>query len=170
MSRLTSIFINFAIVFLLGYFWIFPQYQDLQEVNAELRNKRAELQQKEDYFSKIEKAAQALERYKTELSKIDSALPSEPSLSSILNIVERSATENGLILRDVGDFKVADFERESREIRLEIGLVGAYPALKNFLSALERNSRLIIAENIIFSTPKPTEPFIFNLIVKTYSY
>lgn len=170
MSRLTSIFINFVIVFLLGYFWIFPQYQALQGVNADFRNKRSELQQKEDYFSKIEKASQALEEYKTELSKIDSALPSEPSLSSILNIAERSATENGLILRDVGDFKVADFERELKEIRLEIGFVGAYPALKNFLSALERNSRLIIAEKITFTTPKLNEPFIFNLVIKTYSY
>lgn len=169
-SRFTSIFINFGLIFLLGYFWIFPQYKSFQEVNTQLQNKRIELRDKEEYFSKIEMAKAALEEYKGELSKIDSALPSEPFLSSVLNVLEKTSIENGLVLSQIGFSKVLDSSRALKEIRLEIGVTGSYPAFKNFLSTLENNSRLIEVENISFSTPKEKEPFTFDLDIKTYSY
>lgn len=170
MGRLTSILINFGIVFLIGYFWIFPQYQAFQEVNSVLRNKKIELQRKEEYFSKIKMADEALQQYKEQLSKIDVALPSEPSLPSLLSILEKSGTENGLILKQVGSFKVTDLQRSLKEIHLEVGLMGSYPALKNFLSSLERNARLIEVDKISFSLPRENEPFTFDLDIKTYSY
>lgn len=170
MTKLVSILINFGILFLLGYFWILPQYQTLQGVNFELESRRIELQNKEEYFSKIEAAQTALGQYIEGLSKIDSAIPSEPFLSSVLNITERAGTENGLVLGEIGKFETTDFERLLKETTLEVEMVGNYPALKNFLSALEKSSRLIIVENVTFSTPKEKEPFAFTLKVKTYSY
>jgi Tfp pilus assembly protein PilO len=170
MNRSFSIIINFLIILIVSYYWIFPQYKEVRGVSQELNNKRNELKQKEDYFSKIEKTIEALEAYERELTKIQAALPKEPFLPSLLNIIERTATENGLLIKELGEFKINDFDRSLKEINLKIAMVGSYPALKNFLSALERNARFIKVTNISFTTPKEKEPFNFSLEIKAYSY
>jgi len=173
MSRQTTILINLLAVFLIGFFLVWPQYQNLRRLNIEIQTKRTELQYKEEYFSNIKTISEELKKYETELSKIDSALPSGPSLPSLFNFLEKTSSQNGLIFKYVGTFSVTPLEANSgiKGIYLNIAVAGSYPAFKNFLASLEKTARLIEVDNISFSTPqKAEEPFSFNLKIKAYSY
>jgi len=172
MSRTTAILISLLGVFIIGFFLIFPQYQNLKETNLKIQEKRTELQYKEEYFSNLKKISEELKNYELELSKIDSALPSDPSLPSLFNFLEKASSQNGLILKYVGSFSVTPSEKkpEIKEIDLNITVAGSYPAFKNFLSTLEKIARFVEVENVAFSFPKEEEPFSFNLKIKAYSY
>ena len=173
MSRITTIFISLLVVFLLGFFYAWPQYHRVIGLTADLQERKIELELKKDYFTSVEKAAQELEQYKEEVVKIDSAIPTKSSLPSLFNFVGTTASQNGLILAKIGKFSVSPSrEREGiKDIFLEVTLAGSYSSFKNFLAALEKTSRIIKAENIIFKAPKPEEDsFSFDLKLKAYSY
>ena len=179
MSRPTTILISLCGVFLIGFFWLSPQYQNLKNLNLKIGEKKAELQHKEEYYSNLKKISEESKNYESELSKIDSALPLDPSLPSLFNFLEKTAAQNGLILKNFGTFSVTPSATPSEEqpeiteiksIYLDITVAGSYPALKNFLSALEKTARFVEAENISFSSPKEKEPFSFNLTIKAHSY
>lgn len=173
MSRITTISICLLIVFVVGFFLVWPQYQNFRELTAEVRARKTELQYKEEYFSNLRKISEELKNYELEISKIDSALPSDPFLPSLFNFLTKTAAQNGLILKDIGKFSVTSSREkpEIKEIYLEIIVTGSYPAFKNFLSALEKTARFVEVENIAFSFPKlEEEMFSFNLKIKAYSY
>ena len=174
MPRITTISISILIVFVVGFFFTWPQYQNLRNITAEVREKKVELQYKEEYFSNLRKTSEELKNYESEISKIDSVLPSGLFLPSLFNFLDKTASQNGLILKQVGKFSVISSKEKPeriKEIHLEITISGSYPAFKNFLSALEKTARFVEAENIVFSFPKSEEEhFSFDLKIKAYSY
>lgn len=183
MNKQIVIFISLLTILSLGIFLIWPKYQTLKEIQLKVSEKKTELQYKEEYFANLEKISQELEKYKEELAKINSALPEDPSLPTLYNFLEKASSQNGLILKKIGDFSIAPLvppqetttqeaaSGEIKEIRLGFEVAGSYSALKNFLATLEKSARLIEVEVISFSSPKAGENlFSFELTIKTYSY
>lgn len=172
MSRTNAILISLLGVFIIGFFLIFPRYQNLKETNLKVQEKRTELQYKEEYFSNIRKTSDELKNYEGELSKIDSAFPADPSLPSLFNFLEKTASQNGLILKYIGTFSVNSSEEKPaiKDISINVTVAGSYPAFKNFLVGLEKTARFIEVENVLFSIPAKDEPFSFALKLKAHSY
>lgn len=176
MSRQTIILINFLAVSLIGFFFGWPQYQNLKGINLKIQEKKVELQYKEEYFSNLKKTSEELKNYESELSKIDFALPSGRSLPSLFNFLSNAASQNGLIFKNVDSFSIvhsatpSEEQPEIKSIYLNITVAGSYSAFKNFLSVLEKTARLIEVENITFFTPQEKEPFSSNLKIKAHSY
>lgn len=174
MSRITIISINFLIILAIGFFFVFPEYRNLKNLTTEVREKKAELQYKKEYYSNVKRISEELKKYESEISKIDSAFPSRPFLPSLFNFLEKTAIQNGLILKQIGKFSITPSKEnlEIKNIYIEIIAGGSYPAFKNFLSALEKTARLVEVENIVFSSPTLEEEklFSFELKIKTHSY
>ena len=173
MSKSSAIAILLLSILIVGVFLVFPRCQDLRALRLEIGKRNAELQSKEKYFSNLQEASRELEKYQSELSKIDSALPSDPSLPSLFNFLQKASSQNGLILEDIGVFSVTVSEEnpEIKEINLNLGASGSYSSFKNFLSTLEKSARLIEIENISFSAPEEKESsFSFDLKIKVRSY
>jgi len=173
MSKSSAIAILVISILIIGVFLVFPRCQDLRALRLEIGRRNTELQSKEKHISNLQEASQELEKYQLELSKIDSALPSSPSLPSLFNFLQKVSSQNGLILEEIGSFSVSVPEEkpEIKEISLNLGVSGSYSAFKNFLSTLEKSARLIEIESISFSTPEKKEsPFSFDLKIKVHSY
>ncbi len=162
-------FVSILIILLL----VFPQYQNWSFLKQRVDELKIELQNQENYFEEIKKIAVNLEKYKDPLSKIDSALPSNPSIPELFHLIKNFSSTSGLLLAKIGSISTTPLPNSRlKETRTTINLEGDYSALKNFLSALEKSARLIEVENISFSTPQEKEknPFEFNLKIKVYSY
>lgn len=174
MNRPIIIVICLLLSLVSGIFLPWPEYRKLQGQKSEVTQKKTELQTLKDYFAELNALSEELKEseYEIALSKIDSALPSEFFLPSLLNYLQKTASENGLILNSFG--KVASglsgLAIEVKEFHLDLGLSGSYSALKDFLSVLEKNARLIGVENISFSFPGKEKPFNFLIKIKVYSY
>lgn len=164
--------ICFLLVLILGIGLLLPRYQDLKGIQKTVEEKKAEVQYKEKYFAEIGEIKTELEKYETELSKIDSALPQNSSLPSIFNFLQEASSQSGLVLKGISPFTVFSVGKDSnlKETKFNLQLSGDYSSFKNFLSTLEKSARMIEVENISFSLPIEGELFTFNIRVKIYSY
>ena len=153
-------------------FILWPSFQELQIVREEVRGKKIEVETKEEYFLKLGEIRTQLRGYEDDLAKINSALPNNPSLPSLFNYLQKTASASGLVLESISDFTTSpskDFPA-LRETSFGIGVSGSYFSFKNFLSTLEKSARLIRVESISFSGGGEGDLFLFNLRIKVYSY
>ncbi len=178
MSRpilIVSILLVFLIV-LGGYFFWWPEYQNFQGLKLALEKKKAEFEQAEKYLSGLKTLSDKFAGYRDEVAKVDSALPSEPSIPALFDFIQKTGSQNGLILEEINLDKLPLGEGRIRKIPFSITVSGAYPAFKNFLSAVYRNARLIEVNSINFSSPIAEEKgggsnfFKFVLNLEAHSY
>jgi len=163
MSKNLPIIIVLILILLLvgGYFLWWPQYQEFKDLKFQLEKKTERLTLQEEYFTELDGLLEQLRRYETELSRIDSALPTDVDFAVIgfFNFIQKRAPESGLILKDINLEKAVP-----PEISFNISVLGSYSALKNFLKeVLYKNIRMIKVESISFSEPEGGEFFTFDL-------
>ncbi len=172
------IIVSFLILLIVGgYFLGWPKYQELEDKKLEVEGKDTEIKQKQEYLSKLEVFSDRLSEYSDELAEIDFALPIEPSIAALFIFFQKISSENGLILKDTdlgGLFSSETLGTPGERIQkmpFSISVMGSYPALKNFLSVVYKNTRLIEVNSISFSSPEEEESlFTFNLALKTHAY
>lgn len=177
-QRIISIIIIFFLILLFagGYFLWSPKYQEFGNKKAEVEGKDAEIKQKQERLSELEAISVKLSEYSNEVSKINSALPIEPSVAAIFNFIQKAASENGLILSDIdigGLYSLEAGGERVQKMPFSISVLGSYSALKNFLSAIYKNSRLIEVKSISFASPGEEMKgglFIFNLNLQTHAH
>ena len=185
MSRPILTFIFFFIALGLGFGLVLPKYQSLKVIREEIKNRSIELQNKTEYFEQVKTISRQLEEFREELSKISSALPSDPSLPSLFDFLQKTASQTGLVLEEIslggiktretgketGEVELKDALAGTKEIYLDLKLAGTYPSFKDFLSAIEGSARIIQVQQISLSSPtKPEAAPSFELKIKTQSY
>jgi len=157
----------------LGLGLILPHYQDLKENSKKVEIAASELKIYKDYYQDLAQVSEKLEKYEAQLAKINSSFPSNPSLPSLLNFLEKTSSQTGLMLKGISPAAPAPSTKIEglRETSLGLIVSGSYYSFKNFLSILEKSARFIQIESISFSAEeKPETPINFNLRIKVYSY
>jgi type IV pilus assembly protein PilO len=157
------------LVILGGVFLLKPQYEDLKGLKLELEITTIDLEQKKAYYSKLNEINEELEKHKADIAQIDSALPIDPSIPALFYFIQVTASENGLVLGNIKEGTMTQGE-QFRDIPLSVSLLGSYNALKNFLNAIYKNSRMIEVTSISFSSPAKGGDFTFALELKTHSF
>ena len=180
MSRAIIIIICLSLLLIFAIGAVFSKYQELNLLQLGIKNKNAELQYETEYFSKLSDVSKNLEKYKENLAKINSALPNNPGVPDLLNFLQKTSSQTGLVLKKIGPPSTAsskekcagekNWNPEIQETAFNIAVAGSYSAFKNFLSILEKSSRMIDIESISFSASQEEISFTFNLRLKTYSY
>lgn len=172
-----KIILVIAVCFLIVLSWIIflilPKYQNLNIIQQNIKERNAELQNKEEYFTELYRVHDELENYEEELSKIDSALPSKLSMPSLFDFLQKASSQSGLFLQSISPIAKVASEKNSNIFKntFSITVAGSYGSFKNLLSVLEKSARLIEVENISFSSPAETGSlFKFNLSLKVFSY
>lgn len=171
-----AVFLILIVIICLVVFVILPKEREFKNVQSRAAEKKAELEAKSEYYFRLENVWEDLQRREDGLKKVDTIIPDRIDFSSLLNFLQQSAQESGVILKSV-TFKGSNpIESETKmKIKMNyfaIEIVGVYPAFKNFLSALEKSARLIEVENISFSSATPKEEIDtknIQLTIKAYS-
>ena len=150
-------------IFLLAL--VLPKYQEWQQFRLEVKVKQAELKVREDYFANLKKLSQKLNGYPEALAKIDSALPDNPSLPSVLDFLQSQASQNNLVLKRIGlgPISLVSERPPVQRETLSLEVAGSYENFRPMLKIIENSSRLIQVDNLSFSFPEKNNQFIFNL-------
>lgn len=172
MEKPIIIGICFIIAILLGFFLVYPKYQDLTILLKKSEQRKEELVHQEEYFSEINQLFEKLKDYEAETKKIDSALPEDPSLPALYDYLQAASSENGLVPAsiEVGSPAKSETSPNIQELGISISVSGFYTALKNFISTLYKSARIIEVQTISFPSGQEKSIFDFNLQLKTHSY
>ena len=172
-DRPIAIAIIVFLALLAGFYLTLPKYRQFRDLQTELSKKEAEFKGKAAYFSQVNYTLREIKKDPETLTKIDTALPENFSLDSLIYFLQKKTAENGLIFKKAMLTRASAVEKGStlKEAYFSLELLGSYASLKNFLSALEKSSRLIEVENITFnSQQKFQQTYSFNIIIKVNSY
>jgi len=178
MNRTFAIPILFFLSFLIFCYFLLPKYTDFNGFKKRVEKKELDLQAAEQYYLNLQKISTKLEDYEESLAKINSAIPEEFSLASLLNFFQKKASESGLVLKSLSKEipLSAGQKKEERKVRIEIKenylaltLTGTLSSFKNFLQNIEKSSRLIEVENILLPETAKELPEI-TILIKVHSY
>ena len=153
------------------FLW-WPKYQHFSSLRNEVKEKRAELDNKNIYFSELKKLSVKLEEYSEVLSKTDDALPASPDIPDLLLFLQQKSSQSGLILESINVQSAFSLGQGTKMLKIpfSLSLSGTYPAFKNFLSTVEKSARLTKVSYISFASPSKEDTFSFNLTIEAYSY
>jgi Tfp pilus assembly protein PilO len=182
-----SIVIIGLIIVLSVSFFVYPEYKTFNRLRLELGEKKAEFNAEFDYYADITKTYYELKNREELLEKIDNALPNELAFGRIVYFFQKTAEENGLMVRDLFLSKssrsdVSGVSGKINEIVFSIDLMGDYSSLKDFIIALEDSARIFEVISISFGSESFSQldsldrefevyqTYLFNLQIKTYSY
>ena len=162
--------ISLILVFVLWIVGIVPGIEKLRQVRVDIKTSEFLLLQRQERFSNLSAISEKLDGYQASLANVDSALPADPEVPSIFSYIQKTASQSGLFLGDLGSYQIGEMEERSniKEITFGLKVSGSYPALKTLISALEESARFFEIENFSLSSEK--DGFSFDLSLKTFSY
>lgn len=163
-----------AIALALGFFQVWPEYQEFVQLRNEITMKQQQLKNQEDYFSDLRRSKEQIEIYKRRLAKIDAALPLNPAIPALYHDLETMSLSSGLVLISIESLVESfDEEVDSSVLRTsaKLKLIGSYEGLKEFLSRVESSARFLNIHSIKFIIPdQEGEGITFDVGVTAYSY
>lgn len=191
-DRPIAIALILFVILLLAFFLVVPEYNTFTKLQTELGEKKAEYNAEFDYYAAITKTYFDLQSRKDDISKIDDSLPQDPGLGKIIYLLERTALENGMMIKDLFLSKASSSSSSSsdqtnagnnvKDIVFSTDLLGSYSSLEKFMISLEKSSRLFEITSISFgnnsqgksgadqSQFQTDQAYSFNLQIKTHSY
>lgn len=140
-----------------GMILVLPKYEDTAALREKVQIKKADLENRENYFEELEKISKEFKNNRENLDKIKTALPIGPMAPSLANFIQSASSQSGLILKNFlyGSTKAAVVDETAARVvqEYEIGLTlsGSYSAFKDFLDKIEKSSRLIEIQDISFT-------------------
>ncbi|MDP3882555.1 MAG: type 4a pilus biogenesis protein PilO [Candidatus Staskawiczbacteria bacterium] len=184
------------IILLLIFFLVVPEYNTFKKLRADLGEKKAQYNAEFDYYAEITKQYYELQNREEDLKKVDDALPEDPNFGKLIYYFQKTAEENGMIIKDLflskssaGVTSANGSGNRINDLIFSMNLIGDYSALSKFLSALEKSDRMFEVTNISFGSESQSQTIIepslpeseatqfqnlqiynFNLQVKTQSY
>lgn len=186
-DRPIAIALILFIILVLVFFLVAPEYKTFTKLQAELGEKTAEYNAEFGYYNAIAATYADLQSRKDDIAKIDDALPSEPSLGKVVYFLQKTATENGMMIRDLFLSKSSSAGAQDaktnkiRDIVFSMDVLGSYSSLEKFIIALEKSSRIFEVTNISFGSSgqelgtsqtqfQIQQVLNYNLQIKTHSY
>lgn len=176
--------ILFFIVFLLIVYLVVPKIGELGDLKGKVTAAETELQTAHNYLKDIQDISANLDSYGDALNRLQSALPEEFSLASLLGFFQEKVEESGLVLKSIGQASGvekqgggAGTKEKEEEAKPKTGpeakhiimsLKGSVSSFEDFIKGLEKSSRLIEVEVISFQQNPGQLPG-FTLLVKVYS-
>lgn len=145
----------FLVTALLVLFLVWPSYQELTVIQEQTAFRTRELETQESYFDSLRSLEARLEPYATQLSAIESALPNDPSLPSLYDLLGDTAASSGLVMREITSSITPPSEGSgSRVSTTNVFLVlrGPYEGFKRFLLAVQQSWRIIGIQTISVSS------------------
>jgi Tfp pilus assembly protein PilO len=167
--RIYFIIAFFSVIGLLGYFLIWPTYQEVASVQVEIEGVQFDIEEGEEYYNNLRKISERLEQYREQMSIMDSALPEKFYPPHLYDFFQSTCSRRGLILSGLGHSIGSSGNSKVKEISVGLNVSGDYATLKEFLSYLQSSVRFFSIGQLGL-TSEGEEPFSLNLNIKTYSY
>jgi Tfp pilus assembly protein PilO len=146
------------------FFLTWPRYDALRVVFQKIGEKEAEIKNRQEYYANLEKLANDLKQYQGSLAKISSAFPAKEDAPSLMNFIQATAVESGLILKHIDYVKTdatnnavanaslanekSASKRVLRKYIVNADFGGSYRSLKDFVLKIGKSSRMIEVNSI----------------------
>ena len=162
-----------AIAVILFWVLVLRAYIRISDLDAAIRERNDLLTSRSAIVANIKKLNTEYQKRIPEITKLSAIVPAKKSIAEVLSAINDVSTKNGLQLFSssiTGQNASEAIAIPYNILSLEISLIGNYPALTNFLRALERNLRLMDIISIDAASISVENASILNFNVKGNAY
>lgn len=183
----------FLAIILVAWLLVWGKMSELRGTQAQIAARLGTINLEKQVIQKLNSISQVLDSQKTNVERLEQAIPSNNQEPEILSMIENISSQNGLNLISLDitipeeqllpkGIKVRDLPIEKQLLkRLEIttNLEGNYASLKNWLTAMEKNLRIMDVNKISFkikqsftstNTVAPNIDPTFDFAINTITY
>lgn len=159
-----ELFLSIGAVIFFALFAIRPTLVTISDLIKEIEDKEVLLQQLNQKIAALSSAQSNYARLENRIDVLDVAIPPQPNLVEALKIIEKIASEQDIVITSIGVTQVPDEnavesvlpdEVIRRTVPLQIKVQGAFPAVREYITALANVQRSFEVISIEFS--KDTE-------------
>ncbi len=181
-----------AIIFLVVWFLLIPSWNDVSALRKEVGLKKTSIELEKKIIEKLNSINQVLDSQKSNVERLEQAIPTSEFKPELISIMESLANQNGLSLVSINieapnEATGAASNRRGQtapketisKLLININASGTYSSFQSWLEAVQKSLRIIDVSKISFSiTKKKTtegedlpniDPSIdYNIGMKTY--
>jgi Tfp pilus assembly protein PilO len=154
-----ELFLSIMAILFFAIFAIRPTLVTMSDLLKEIEDKEALEQQMVQKIAALSTAQSTYLGVEKELSILDQVLPTTPDFINSLKIVEKIASERGILINGISvteipkevesETRFSDLEKKS--FSLSLSLSGDYNQIKLFVEEVLDNRRSFITDTVIFS-------------------
>lgn len=123
---------------------IIPKYSQYKRLHNQWEKAQQTLAARQRYYAQLFTMKEKLNNAQAAVSKASAALPSDPDAPALYKFIQEKASENGLVLKNLGELKTIQSDNSSINIiEFKELAEGNYGSLLSFLKSVEGSSRLI---------------------------
>jgi Tfp pilus assembly protein PilO len=154
-----ELFLTIGLVLFLALFAIRPTLVTMSDLLKEIEDKN---KLNEQLGKKVAALGTAQTQYlalETRLPILDQAIPSDPTIIEVLKIIEKTASDTGIIIESAGVNEIPTkpaaqpvFEQlQKTDITVAVSIVGDYASIRDFVSALQNSRRTLVIDSVVFN-------------------
>ena len=147
------------------------EYVKFQTARKDFKFKEKQVEKEKEHSLIFKDAYKKLSEYEEEFEKIESVVSdSDLIIPEFYNFIKKEASYSGIILNNISIGGVStDTNLGLERTTFSVSFVGSYPVIKNFLSNLYKNVRLISVDSISLKSTGESSFFEFSLTFGIYS-
>lgn len=155
-----ELLISVAVILFFAVFAIRPTLLTMSDLIKEIEDKRKLDQALNQKIAALSTAQSEYVQLEERLMILDEAIPSNPDLIDTLKILEKIASDRGLVISTLrvsdiptqpeDDVAFTDLERQN--LLMSLTVTGDYPTIREFVEDLRQSRRTFIVESVTFST------------------
>lgn len=135
----------------LGLLLLWPTYQELSQLRAQVKEVRERLERGEAVVSQLKEVRGQVEMHQEDFAKMSIGVPQEVRLPAVYDLVQDLGSSSGVLVQAIEANTIrGDEEREGgvaiTELNLQVS--GSYEGLKSFLGALRRSARILNVQSV----------------------
>lgn len=171
------------VILAVGYFMMLPRYHGVRQQRVLLAAKQDEVKKSKEILDQLKGLVKEFDAKHEQATAITDTLPTAPEIPEILANFDYLAKQSGLTLVNLQitlpsatpnaappkPDAVATLTENLVEMRIDLTLAGKYPNLKNFLTNLEQNARLLDLKSLNFNESSEANG-LQNFVLKIQTY
>ena len=173
MNKYIPIALLFIFVIVVIVFGLWPSYQEFVDLKKQEDLKKAEVESRELYVKNLREIKALLDERESEIAKLDTIIPNSPKVHILYNLLQKTASGSGFLLREIlySIKKDEDSGSGLNTISVDMNVEGLYPGIKEFLISARKAERLLDVKSVGLSMPNDkTKPIKFLIEVDSFSY
>lgn len=148
MTPANKTYIGYALVGLgivLAFVVGLPAWDGISALNVAIEERQELIASRQSVIQRIDSLYSEYQSRESDVSKIESIVPSKKALPEIITAFQTIAQQNGMQLLSLSTGEISDPSSTEilKRMTFEITVDGGYIAYKSFLDSLEKNIRLV---------------------------
>ena len=154
-----NIFI-FLVAILVFWFGVAGSISAVGQLESNLKAKKQSLDLEHQVIDKLNSISQVLDGQKSNVERLEQAVPSQEYRPELISMMENLANQNGLNLMNIDINAIQEAapkkgeavaQKPIRKLKVVLELNGTYSSFKSWLEAVEKNLRLMDISKISFA-------------------